>query len=129
MSTFIADTVVSRSRRAAGTTPDNVNMTYVVSGTSKCWAQMTVTGGVPALTTGFNVSSITDPATGAAQVNYTSAMATTQYCINASGDAFMNSIYNLATILTTSGRCIGYTSSFAAADPSVWGYSVQGNLA
>ena len=53
----------------------------VVNGTAKAWVNFNGTGTV-AIRRAFNVSSITDNGTGDYSVNFTTAMADANYCVN-----------------------------------------------
>ena len=53
----------------------------VISGTAKAWVNFNGTGTV-AIRAQFNVSSITDNGTGDYTVNFTSALADTNYCVS-----------------------------------------------
>ena len=55
-------------------TPEQINQ-----GRAKAWARFTVSSGTPSITDNFNVSSLTDNATGDISVNFTSSMANANY--------------------------------------------------
>ena len=70
-------------------TPSNatVPVDTVVNGTAKAWVNFNGTGDV-AIRRAFNVSSITDLGTGYYQVNFTNAMADTNFCGTAWDDYY-----------------------------------------
>jgi hypothetical protein len=57
----------------------------VISGSAKAWVNFNGTGTV-AIRASFNVSSITDNGTGQYTVNFTNALADTNYAANTTGD-------------------------------------------
>jgi hypothetical protein len=84
----------------------SVPVNTVAQGSAKAWVNFNGTGTV-AIRASFNVSSITDDATGNYTVNLTTAMPDTNYATvvtagNSVGDGTGNAIYALGNAITTS---------------------------
>jgi len=78
MSTLKLDTIASRD----GT--ESTDVTNVINGSAKAWVNFNGTGTV-AIRESFNVSSITDNATGMYSINFTTSMTDTNYAYTANG--------------------------------------------
>lgn len=59
---------------------DNFDSAGIVDGAAKAWVNFNGTG-TPAIRQAYNVSSLTDTATGRYYVNFTTAFADNQYCV------------------------------------------------
>lgn len=82
MSTLKLDTLISRAREVAGTTPSSITAPYLIMGSSKIWTQFTSIT-TTTIDQSFNVTSLTDGGTGITTVNITSAMSASKYALSA----------------------------------------------
>jgi hypothetical protein len=88
----------------------SIPTTYVTNGSAKAWVNFDGTG-TPAVTNSFNVSSITDLATGRFTINVTSAFADATYAITTQATKDAGN-----TSQRTYGYCNGDTITAAAID-------------
>jgi hypothetical protein len=90
----------------------------VISGTAKAWVNFNGTGTV-AIRAQFNVSSITDNGTGDYTVNFTSALADTNYCVSGFSVALSSTNLTGASMVTYcpsgSGTYLPITKTTSAA--------------
>lgn len=77
-------------------------------GIAKAWGLITVTGGVPALTVGYNISSITDNGVGNYTVNFTTAFSSSDFAaiVSAVNGSVQNQVFSLETGTRTSSSVL-----------------------
>lgn len=96
--------------------------------TAKAWAKVTVTGGVPALTDGFNVTSVTDTGVGIVTLNYTNALGGNTIVLATPVDSSAVPRFCAVTnALTTSTQVRCFVDTGTAADPEQWHIMVMGD--
>lgn len=77
-------------------------------GVAKFWVFCTLTGGVPAVTASYNVSSITDDGAGLAQINFTTSFSSANYAVVGTGmDITSNSNLGAFTLKQDDARTAG----------------------
>lgn len=77
-------------------------------GVAKAWGLITVTAGVPALTVGYNISSITDGGVGNFTVNFTTAFSSSDFAavVSAVNGAAQNQVFSIETHTRTTGSVL-----------------------
>ena len=99
----------------------------VISGSAKAWVNFNGTGTV-AIRRAFNVTSITDNGTGDYTVNFTNAMADSNYCTvcGGAGDATSEGAWNVVTNspTTTTARVRSFTYNGSSQDQTAFLVSV-----
>ena len=122
MSTIIATTLSNGSV--------SVPTATVVNGSAKAWVNFNGTGTIAARDS-FNVSSLTDNATGDYVTSFTSSFANINYVAtfgNNSGSTYILNYYSAANVFTGSLRMYSYNAS-AAADVNIATFDIMGDLA
>ena len=124
MSTIIASNV------SDGTL--SIPTTFVTNGSAKAWVNFDGTGTI-AVRDSFNVSSLTDEATGNYTVNLTNSFSASDYTINITGDGSTAAIFAAARVdVTTSSAAravTAVTTSGSTADSALVSVSCLGDLA
>ena len=127
MSTIIATTLSNGSV--------SVPTATVVNGSAKAWANLNGQGTI-ALRDSFNVSSVSDLATGTYDFNFTNAMSDANYGRNAASITYSGvnlliagSAEEQSANLATRTRCYGFTQSIGASDREQVPIAVFGDLA
>jgi hypothetical protein len=115
-------------------TGDSVGAKYVVHGTAKAWARLSISGGTPSIVISTNVSSVTDKGVGQADLNLTNAFtAATSYSVSQA-----NQYSNITTgtfhqirheLSTASLVALEHFQSSALADPVAYNAHMFGDLA
>lgn len=105
---------------------------YITQGSAKSWIYSIYSGGVPAPTATFNVSSITDKGTGDLQPNFINAMASTLFSVvvaSQAGASWAHHSIAAVALATTSWRLNNYETSPALTDAANVHSPVFGTLA
>ena len=111
-------------------TEKSLDTSYVFNGSAKAWAS--ITGDSFTLSDNFNVSSITDNATGRPEANFTNNMANATYSY--AGGAYNRIVGAYATdgALTTSSLAVALVDSggsFGDISTNIMGLQVKGDVA
>ena len=100
---------------------NSTSSTNCIQGSAKAWAYVTALSTTPAVTAGYNVSSVTKNATGNYTVNFTAALTDANYAPigftqSASGGTTLYTVGSFTGDTKTSSACqirIGVTSTLA----------------
>jgi hypothetical protein len=109
---------------------DTVETGYVVNGSAKAWINFNGSGTV-ATRDSYNISSLTDNATGDYATSFTNSFANTNYVAtfgNNSGSTYILNYYNDANVFTGSLRMYSYNTSIAV-DVNIATCDIMGDLA
>jgi len=104
---------------------DTVGTSYVLNGSAKAWVNFNGTGTI-ATRDSFNVSSLTDNATGNYTVNLTSSMSAASYSIATGGDNYHTASYH---VNAGSFTVFKYSAAHTNDDASYVFASIDGDLA
>lgn len=86
-----------------------------ISGAAKAWVNFNGTGTI-AIRSGFNVSSLTDTATGRYRVNFTTAMADADYCALVTGTRATGWSANIDDALAPTTSTVSVTTNNASSN-------------
>jgi hypothetical protein len=104
---------------------DTVGTSYVVNGSAKAWARYD--GFTPALNESFNVSSLTDDATGDQTLTFVNSMSSTNFAFAGHSSQFHTGNDNVASSSTI--NIFTANTSHVKTDTSRVGCTVFGDLA
>ena len=96
---------------------NSTSSTNCIQGSAKAWVSFT---GVSTINASYNVSSITNNATGDYTINFTNAFSDNKYCATLSSD---RNLRQQGTPATTSFECINAANYGAAQTNVLYGYA------
>ncbi len=98
-------------------------------GHPKAWAYVTVSGAVPTLTTSYNITSITDTATGRLTITIATDFSSVNWCGTANGEA----VAGTSRFITLGSKAAGsvileaQNDAGAVSDPEAWNFIGMGD--